>query len=427
VTAALAVAGESFPPAQRLSLSLLLSELEVARGNHRVAVTLLRGVLDLDRDGVSERLGQALELWRKSAAMAGAGEELRAATLELVERARARGDLATARALVAELLQGADPDIDTLRLAGEMAEADGDVAGAIDATYNLMQLEQGEGQVAAANRLVDLAARAERTADAMAAIEQVAAANPGHHGLNDLLMRLYEQAGERRKLAALLYDAGGRTEDETQRFDLMRRAGTLAVEIGDGSMAMMALSEALSLRPGDEATALLASDAYVMVGALVEAAEALKPFVAAHKGMASPALAQLHSKLAHIAALAGDPKGELAALTRALDADKKNGEIMATLADRAEAAGDLDLALKALRLLIANNAGGPITLPDAFLRQARIADRKGEKDRAIMFARRAAQEAPKGDPIQKAAKEFIASLEGGEPAAPAKPSRAKKS
>jgi tetratricopeptide (TPR) repeat protein len=135
--------------------------------------------------------------------------------------------------------------------------------------------------------------------------------------------------------------------------------------------------------------------------------------VAVYKSKASPALAVLHARLARIAAAAGDTREQLAALTRALDADKKNGEIMAAVADRAEAAGDLDLALKALRLITANNAPGPISLADAFLRQARIAERKGERERAVMFARRAAQEAPKGDPIQRAARELVGILEGG--------------
>jgi tetratricopeptide (TPR) repeat protein len=338
-------------------------------------------------------------------------------TLELSDHARRRGDVAGARRLITELLQTAEPDAEMMRLHADLAEADGDVAAAVDATYNLMQLEQGAAQVAAANRLVELAARANRTPDAMAAIEQLVAAAPGRPEVIDLLGRLYEQAGERRKLAALLYDAGSRAEDEAQRFELLRRAGALSLEIGDGSLAIMALSEALSIRPADEASGLLASDAYLLAGALADAAATLKPFVAAYKGKGAPGLAVLHARLARIAALAGDAKEELAALTRALDADKKNGEIMGALADRAEAAGDLDLALKALRLISANNAPGPISVPDAFLRQARIAERRGERERAVMFARRAAQEAPKGDPIQRAARDLIGVLEG-EPARP---------
>jgi tetratricopeptide (TPR) repeat protein len=417
VTAALGGAAGAAPadPARRLSLSLLLSELKAARGNHRAAVADLQEVFDLGPELVSERLGQALEAWRSAAAAGGSPEELRAATLALVERARRQGDVAGARRLVDELVEGAAPDAPTMRLAAELAEADGDVAAAVDAAYNLMHLEQGEAQVAAAHRLADLAARAERTADAAAAIEQIVTADPGRQELVDLLGRLYEQAGEQRKLAALLYEAGGRAEDENRRFDCFRRAGALAVETGDTSMAIMALNEARALRPKDEATALLTADAYVLVGGLDEAAETLKPFVAAHKGVPSPGLAALHVRLAKIAAHAGDSKGELAALTRALEADKKNGEILAALADRAEAAGDLDLALKALRLIIANNATGPISAPEVFLRQARISDRRGERDRAVMFARRAAQEAPKGDPIQHAARELIALLEGESP------------
>ena len=96
-------AGE-MEPARRLSLSLMLAELEGARGNHRVAVAALRSVLDLGPDVVSERLGQALEAWRAAAAASGAAGELRAATLELIDRARRRGDVAGARRLIDELL-----------------------------------------------------------------------------------------------------------------------------------------------------------------------------------------------------------------------------------------------------------------------------------------------------------------------------------
>jgi hypothetical protein len=410
------VAGGKGDPSRQLALSLLLAELEGSRGNHRGAVAELRKSLQLSPDVVAERLEKALEAWRLTAAQIGAHEELRASTLELVGRARDRADLPGALRLLTELLSTLDPDVETMRLHAELAEAAGDVAAAVDATYNLMQLEQGDAQVAAATRLVELAARAERTPDATAAIEQLIAAVPGRQALIDLLAGLYEQTGERQKLAALLHDSASRTQDENQRFALLHRAGALALEMGDGSLALAALKEALAIRPGDEASSLLAADACMLAGALDQAAAVLKPLVAAHKGKPSPALALLHARLARIAALSGDPKEELAALARALDADKKNGEIMASLADRAEAAGDLDLALKALRLISANNTPGPISLADAFLRQARISDRRGERERAVMFARRAAQEAPKGDPIQRAARELIGLLEGDQPA-----------
>ena len=135
----------------------------------------------------------------------------------------------------------------------------------------------------------------------------------------------------------------------------------------------MALNEALAVRPGDEPTTLLLCDAYMLAGALEEAAELIKPLIAARDGKASPALAALHLRLARISGLAGDRSGELAALGAALNADKKNGELAAEVARRAEEAEDDDLALKALRLIVAHSPAGPISVPAAFLGQARIA------------------------------------------------------
>ena len=184
----------------------------------------------------------------------------------------------------------------------------------------------------------------------------------------------------------------------------------------------MALNEALSVRPADEPTTLLLCDAYMLAGALEEAAQLIKPLIAARDGKASPALAALYLRLARILALAGDRPGELAALGAALNADKKNGELAAEVATRAEEAGDDDLALKALRLIVAHSPSGPISVPAAFLAQARIAYRKGEVERAIMFARRAFHDAHEGEPVYVEAKAF---LKANEPAAARRAGRAR--
>ena len=175
----------------------------------------------------------------------------------------------------------------------------------------------------------------------------------------------------------------------------------------------MALNEALSVRPGDEPTTLLLCDAYMLAGALEEAVELIKPLIAARDGKASPSLAALHMRLARVCGLAGDRKGELAGLSAALNADKKNGELAAEVARRAEEAEDDDLALKALRLIVAHNPSGPLSVPAAFLAQARIAARRGETDRAIMFARRAFHDAPAGDAVQIDAREFLKAHDPG--------------
>src|SRR6185369_1715696 len=92
----------------------------------------------------------------------------------------------------------------------------------------------------------------------------------------------------------------------------------------------------------------------------------------------------------------------------------------AEVADRAEEAGDDDLALKALRLIVAHNGPGPISLAAAFLRQAAIAHRRGETERAVMFARRALHDAPAGDPVHVEARRFLDASEG-KPATSKKP------
>ena len=155
-----------------------------------------------------------------------------------------------------------------------------------------MQVTTGEGQIEAAQQLVALAEQLGSAPAASATIEAALAANPEQLGLADVLAPLYAQTGQLAKLAGLLLDQGNRNPDEQQRFEQFCRAGAFAIQAQDASVAVMALNEALAVRPGDEPTTLLLSDAYMLAGALEEAAELLKPLIAARDGKASPALAR---------------------------------------------------------------------------------------------------------------------------------------
>jgi hypothetical protein len=407
---------------QRLPLHLLRAKLEASRGDHRAAVAVLEQAFVLSPDAVAPALAAELEAWRDDAAAGGAGGELSEATLRLAELARGTGDAARARQLLGDLVARGAADAATVRLTWELAEAEGDHEGAFAAAHSFMGIADGDTQVEAARALVALAERIGKPAAATAAIEAALSAHPDRLALADVLAPLYEQTGELAKLAGLLLDQGNRNPDEAQRFEQLRRAGAFALQAQDASLAVMALNEALVARPSDEETTLLMSDAYLLAGALDEAADLLKPLIAARKGKGSSALAALQLRLARIAGFAGDRVTELAALGHALDADKKNGELAAEVADRAEQANDDDLALKALRLIVAHNAPGPISAAAAFLRQARIAQRRGETERAVMFARRASHDAPKDDPIHAEARNFLDSIEPAAPAAgPPKP------
>jgi tetratricopeptide (TPR) repeat protein len=408
-----ALAGAS--PEDRVALLHLRAELEQASDDHRAAVATLAEAHELAPERAEEPLSAALDRWQAQAAAAADGSALREATLALARFASKRGDLAQARRLIDGLLAEGSVDPETLRLGGILAETAGDLERATELARQLLALETGDGKVIAAERLAALAERIGRPADAVAALEAMLAAAPGDRRLTDRLVLLYEKAGERRKLGLLLYDQANRSEDETRRFELLARAGSLLVEARDGSAAMMVLNEAAAMRANEPEVTLLLSDAYALAGALDEAADLIKPLVAAHKGKPSPAASALYVRMARLAALAADTGAEIDALTRALEADKKNGALAAQLADRAEAAGDDETAMKALRTITLHDAPGPMSSALAFLRQARIAHRRGDKDRAILFARRAAQEAEDHDPVLAESRDFLKSVGAARP------------
>ena len=96
--------------------------------------------------------------------------------------------------------------------------------------------------------------------------------------------------------------------------------------------------------------------------------------------------------MARVAAVYGDVRRQLEWLVAALDTDRNNGEVAADLAELALGIGDLDTALKALRAITLLKGPCRMTRAVAFLRQAQIAHRQGEAQKALVFARRARAE-----------------------------------
>ena len=114
-------------------------------------------------------------------------------------------------------------------------------------------------------------------------------------------------------------------------------------------------------------------------------------------------------RMGQLASYEGDRNGQLDWLRQALDADKNNGTAAVELADVAEEVGDWDTALKALQAVTLMKTAPPISHPVAFLRQARIAWRRGEKPRAVLWAKRALVE----DPSFSDATQFLKELGEG--------------
>jgi uncharacterized protein HemY len=72
-----------------------------------------------------------------------------------------------------------------------------------------------------------------------------------------------------------------------------------------------------------------------------------------------------------------------------MEADRKSGELASELAEVSMALGDHDTAMKALRLLTMMDDPQPMTRAVAFLRQAQIAQLRGDPRRAQQWARKA--------------------------------------
>jgi len=163
---------------------------------------------------------------------------------------------------------------------------------------------------------------------------------------------------------------------------------------GESAEAVGALEKAVALSAADRGTRMMLLDAYMGAGALDRAGAMVAELLAGAKGMKPEEVGMLYHRQSKLAALAGDRDGQLQALKKALDADRRSVAIANELADLAESIGDDDLALRALRVVAASPVKDPKVLGQAYLRQARIAHKSKDRARAIIFVKRALQEDP---------------------------------
>jgi golgin subfamily B member 1 len=170
-------------------------------------------------------------------------------------------------------------------------------------------------------------------------------------------------------------------------------AGTL-LAAGAFPAAAQALVKAAPLRPAERAARTLLIDACIGMGNLERGSEVLAELLAESKTMRAEELAILYQRQARLAAAKGDSDGQLYALKKALDTDRKNAAIATEVADLAEAVGDDELAMRALRVVTANPIKDAKACAVAYFRQGRIAHKARDKARAIIFVKRALQEDP---------------------------------
>jgi tetratricopeptide (TPR) repeat protein len=111
------------------------------------------------------------------------------------------------------------------------------------------------------------------------------------------------------------------------------------------------------------------------------------------RGRRSPELCVLQYHKAKVAHAMGDKPEELQLLKEAYHSDRNNGDVAIELADLAEEMEDYDLAIRVLRSIALMEAA-PITRAVAYLRQGFIADKRGDRQKAVLWGRKALMEDP---------------------------------
>lgn len=374
-------------------------ELLKLRAEHRMviedeagAVSDLEDAYGLAGAPMVGELMAALESLRAGAARRGDLEAERQATLRLVDILSAEGGAEQARLTLAQWAERAPKDIEVLR---RLLVLDTDAErwdAVIESCDRLIDAEEGDAQIDAGLRLVAACKKAERSADARGGLERVYESNPDNREIRTHLKKIYEEAEDYANIAQILIAEAVAIDDVEQRFLMLRQAGELLLD-EDSEAAASALKQALELRPTDQAVNLLLVEAYTEAGDLEQAGQILDAAIEAMRGRRSPELCVLQFHKSKVAKAMGDRGAEQQLLKEAYHSDRNNGDVAIELANLAEQMEDYDLAIRVLRSIALMEAA-PITRAVAYLRQGFIADKRGDRQKAVLWGRKALMEDP---------------------------------
>ncbi|MFO0682955.1 MAG: tetratricopeptide repeat protein [Sandaracinus sp.] len=408
---AVRVALDAHPNADKNRARLLAS-----RSGLRLTLRDTQGALEdaeesfrIDPKSAQATLVAALDAHRETLADQGDRENERTVTLRLSSVLRAGGDGARSRDVLAAWVDRDPSDVTALRTLVELDSGAQRWADVVSHATRLIALETGEAQAEMALRLHQAAAEAGDPAGAREGLERALQDQPANPEIRNALRALYESIGAFEELAAVLLVDAQESQGET-RDAALRRAGEIYLhDLQSPARAIPPLREALASKEDDLDLLVLLVDALIGSDALAEAVEILQGAIQAKGKKRSPALASLQQRMARIAGLSGDPQTQLEWLKVALETDKQSNLVAAELAELAIQLGDDASAMNALKVVTLQKTPGPMSKAVAFLRQAQIANRQGDHQKAVLWARRARIE----DAELREAEEFLHSIGEG--------------
>lgn len=378
----------------RADLLQLRAELAAAGGDETAAVADMEEALTLGASEVVPSLSQTLTRIAERATAAGDLAAARTATLRLAEVVRGSGDQAQADQILFRWIDAHPTDREVLQSMRVRFEAQERWDAAASVWSRLAQIEQGE---ALAETVLAMAAACEkigRGAEVIPWLQEVLRQIPGHAPVLARLAQLLQAGGNAIEAAELQIQMADRETDEGESYRLLVGAAETLLGAGAFPASATALEKAAALRPTERVGRTLLIDAYIGMGEIARGAEVLASLLAEAKTMRAEELAVLYQRQAQLAAAKGDNEGRLQALKKALETDRKSVAIASEVADLAEAAGDDELAMRALRVVTANPVKDPKGSAVAYYRLGRIAHKSRDKARAIIFVKRALQEDP---------------------------------
>ncbi|MCA9713494.1 MAG: tetratricopeptide repeat protein, partial [Myxococcales bacterium] len=378
--------------ASLISFLKLRAEFRGVVGDEAGVVEDLEAAFAKDGDELLDDLLASLERLRDAAATAGDRAKERASTLRIVELQQQKQAPDRAREVLAGWVERAPDDADALRLLLDLDTAAERWDSVATNCALLIGAVSGDDKVAAAERLVDACEKAGDITRARDGLELVYAEVPDSASIRGHLKAIYEKLEINGALARILIQEASSIESKERKFKTLHRAGELLLE-EDGDAAAEALKLALEIKPTDQKVNLMLVEAYTAAKNFGEAHKILDTAITAMRGRRSPELSRLQYRKATLARAQDDSDGELRWLKEAYHSDRNNGEVAVELADMAENREDYDLAIRVLRSIALMDAA-PISRAMAYLRQGFIADRRGDRQKAVLWGRKALMEDP---------------------------------
>jgi len=378
----------------RVALYRLRAELHTEAGNPAAAVDSLEAAFGIAGIQVADELTDALFLLASKATDNEDLESERKAMLRLSEVFSLQGNGEKAQELLFRWVDNHPEDKAALQALRNRFEGDERWEEVAQVCQRLVNMETGEARVEAALGLAHACEQLQRPGEAVSALEAVLADHPGQPALLNTLSNLYEQSGNKRKVAEMRIAAAELLQNEDEQLAALTEGADIFLQDGAPEAAVAAINKAFALRPDDRTVQRLLGDTLLATGQFAQAYKLLERLVADVRGLDGGELCALYHRMARAAGGLGDTDNQLATLKKALEADRRNGVVAFELADLAESLGDDDTALKALRAISMNSPDGPMPVAVSFYRQARIAAKNGDRQRALIFAKRALQEDP---------------------------------